>query len=179
MYSRLYLFGVLFTFASFAVFAEESDAPAAPGGQPEREVHQRVREHALTVSIAARIFENEEEVVWQEIRQRHTSSGNPVGLKLVGSNVVVVVQFTPFIRREGGSVLVAQGQVWLETPGEGIRYHTSIKTIPMEFDEPVIFFPLGTSWQGSGSLENRANIEIIVTTMPYTGANDALAAQDD
>ena len=161
MYRRILLTAILI-FALANVYAEEPRTPRDV-------VNQGLRGRSLTMDISARIVEDGNVVVWSENHERITISGGPVSLKLVGSNVVVVVQFTPFIRPRGESVLVAQGQVWIEVPNEGIRFHTSIQTIPLTFNEPIVFFPLGTAQQGSTAFENNAYIEIVVTTRPYGG----------
>jgi len=121
------------------------------------------RRRAVVIDINARVLENEQVVIWNETHQKITIPGTPVELQLVGSNVAVKVQFTPFIRRHG-NVLVAQGQIWINNPDNRVSYYTSIQTIPMEFNEPIYFFPLGQS-------EEASSIEIILTVNPYT-AND-------
>lgn len=120
-----------------------------------------LRRRALVLDIDARVLEEEKVVIWNETHRKLATQGSPVGIKLVGSNVVIAVQFTPFIRR-GGNVLVAQGQIWINDPVKGICYYTSIQTIPMEFNEPISFFPLGSSQQLGSS------IEIILIVNPYT-----------
>lgn len=176
MFRKFCLLAVFLIFILAGVYAEECREGRGEG--PARNIHQGFRGRSITMDISARIIENEEVVVWGESHQRVTMSGNPVSLKLVGSNVVVVVQFTPFIRPRGESVLVAQGQIWLEIPNQGIRYHTSIQTIPLQFDEPIFFFPLGTS-QGGGAFENNAYIEVMVITKPYRGEGGAVFAERD
>ena len=168
MYRRICLLAAILIFAFFNVYAEEPQQPRGTG--------QGLRGRSLTMDISARIVEDGNVVVWNESHERITISGGPVSLKLVGSNVVVVVQFTPFIRRQGESVLVAQGQVWIEVPNEGIRFHTSIQTIPLEFNEPIVFFPLGNV-QGNTVFENNAYIEIVVTTRPYRGEGTPVFAE--
>ena len=116
-----------------------------------------LRRRALEININAKAFDDEQAVIWEQNEKRIALPGNPVGIKLVGSNLVVAVQFTPFIRRQG-NVLVAQGQIWIDNPGSGVSHYTSIQTIPMNFNEPVYFFPLGTS---------NSSIEIIVTVNLY------------
>jgi len=116
-------------------------------GEPRRRI--------LTLDIDARVLDDEHDVVWSESHQKIAIPGTPVGIQLVGSNLVVAVQFTPFIRRHG-SVLVAQVQIGIKDSEHGIRYYTSIQTIPIEFGEPVYFFPLGQSNETS-------SIEIILT----------------
>jgi len=162
MNRSLCLFGVFCIFAaSIPINAQDQQAGAGRTAQSGQ------RRRALVLDIDARVLEEEKVVVWNETHQKITIPGNPVGIQMVGSNIVVSVQFTPFIRRVGGNVLVAQGQIWIDDPERGICYYTSIQTIPMEFNEPVYFFPLGASQQFGSS------IEIVLTVNIYneTGAN--------
>jgi len=128
------------------------------GGRTEQSGSIR---RALEVTINARVLDDEQTVIWSQDEKRTTIPGTPVTIKLVGSNLVVAAQFTPYIRRQG-SVLVAQGQIWIDNKGNGMSYYTSIQTIPMDFNEPIYFFPLGTS---------DPSIEIIITVNPQTNAN--------
>jgi hypothetical protein len=152
MNRRISILSVLFLFTT-TVCIEAQPQPASTRMTPG------LRRQALVLDIEARVLENEE-VIWDESNQKITIPGTPVSLRLVGSNVIVVMQFTPFIRRSG-SVLVAQGQIWITDPEKGVSYYTSIQTIPMEFNEPIYFFPLGTSSQLNTSLE------IKLTVNPY------------
>jgi len=120
-----------------------------------------LRRRALVIDINARVLEDEKVVIWNETHRKVTIPGNPVGIKLFGSNIVVAAQFTPVIRRHG-NVLVAQGQIWIEDEQGGISYYTLIQTIPMDFNEPIYFFPLGTTQQSDSA------IEIILTVNPYS-----------
>jgi len=101
-----------------------------------------LRRRALVLDINARVLESENIVIWNETHQKTTIPGSPVSIQMVGANLAVSLQFTPFLRRNG-NVLVAQGQIWIKDSEHGISYYTSIQTIPMEFDEPIYFFPLG------------------------------------
>jgi hypothetical protein len=86
-----------------------------------------------------------------------------VGIKIVGTNIVVIAQFTPYIRHRGlQKLLVAQGQIWMEIPDQGIRYQTSMQTMPLEFGEPIYFFPLGPQTD-----EDSSRIEVMLTLYPY------------
>jgi len=166
MYLKFCLLGVfLFLVARAGIYAQDLPQPS--------QLHHRFRGRALIIDINARVLEQNQEVIWNETHERITIPGNPVGMKLVGSNLVVAVQFTPFIRSRGGNILVAQGQIWIEVPDEGIRYHTSIQTIPLEFNEPIFFFPLGPDRQ-----ENNAFIEIMLTMKQYRGNESPVTVQD-
>jgi hypothetical protein len=121
------------------------------------------RRQALVLDINSRVLEDGKKVVWSETNRKTSISGVPVGVQLAGSNVVVVVQFTPYIRRDG-NVLVVQGQIWVADSEKGVTYFTSIQTVPMVLGEPVYFFPLGESRYLNPS------IEIIITVNPYNGS---------
>jgi hypothetical protein len=81
---------------------------------------------------------------------------------MVGANVVMALQFTPFFRPGGNNVLVAQGQIWVNVADEGMRYQTTLQTIPIEFGEPIFFFPLG-----SPASPEDARIELQLEIRPY------------
>ncbi|MCL2186082.1 MAG: hypothetical protein FWB86_09565 [Treponema sp.] len=119
---------------------------------------REMRRRALVLDIDARVLEGNN-VLWSATDRKTTISGNPVTIQLNGSNLLVAVQFTPYIRRSG-NVLVAQVQIWLNDPEKGVSHQTSFQTIPMEFNEPIYFFPLGQS-------EESSSIEIILTVKPY------------
>jgi len=153
MIRSICLVSIFILTSGFALKAQEQNETIT-GIEPEG----RMRRQALVIEINARVLSDEQDVVWTQYERRIAITGNPVGVRLVGSNIVVSVQFTPFIRRQG-NVLVAQGQIWIENPGTGVSYYTSIQTIPMDFDEPLYFFPLGTS---------NASIQIQLTVNPYS-----------
>jgi hypothetical protein len=111
------------------------------------------RNQAVVLDIDARVVETNQTVVWKEAHQRLTIPGRAVGMNLVGANLAVAVQFTPYLRSKGQHMLVAQVQMWVEDPKQGIRYQTSLQTIPLDFDEPVYFFPLGTVSANSAHIE--------------------------
>jgi hypothetical protein len=128
-----------------------------------------MRNRTLVLNVDARVLDDKQAVIWNETNRRLTIPGNPVGIKMVGTNLVVIMQFTPFFRRSGQKMLVAQGQIWIDIPNEGINYYTSIQTIPIEFNEPVYFFPLGSSKQTD------ALIEIMLTVNQYNENEPAQA----
>jgi len=143
---------ILFFGAMETLGAQESSLEELPG----------LRERAVMLRIISRIVEQNQQVVWNSENSRATIPGRPVGLKLVGSNLVVAVQFTPFLRPQGKHVLVAQGQIWVNVPDEGIHYYTTMQTIPIQFSEQVYFFPLG-----SMDTHDEAQIEIQLVMEPF------------
>ena len=154
-FSKIALFGgIIFFTAWTSIAAQETTLEELPG----------LRERAVLMRMVSRIVEQNEQIVWDSENTKVTIPGRPVGLKLVGSNLVVAVQFTPFLRQNGQHVLVAQGQIWVKVTDEGIRYYSTMQTIPLQFSEQVYFFPLG-----SMETQDEAQIEIQLVMEPYSG----------
>ena len=165
---------ILFLFLApymVVVQAQEEDTSQAspPSADPTvRNLLPRFRGRAVVMDIDARILENGE-VIWNETHQKITIPGRPVEIKLIGGNLVVVARFT-FIRNHGGGqkLLVAQGQIWMADPSQGIRYQASVQTIPVEFNETIYYFPLGSFKPEDGA---SASIEVMLTLHPYQDNN--------
>jgi hypothetical protein len=148
---RICIASILFAFITNIPISAQDQRPASARMTPE------LRRQALVMEINTRVLTDEREVMWAHSDTRIAIPGSPVVVRLVGSNMVMALQFTPVIRSQG-NLLVAQGQIWIENPGRGVSYYTSIQTIPMDLNEPIHYFPLGTS---------DASIEIILTVNPY------------
>ena len=146
--------------ASLNIYAQDSKGELG-------EMVSGLRKRAVIMDIDARVLGEENAVIWNETHHKTAIPGSPVGIKLVGSNVVVLVQFTPFIRKEG-SVLVAQGQIWCKEPGKGISHYTSIQTTSLVFGEPIYFYPLGNKPNQFDSI-----IEVIITISRNAASNTA------
>ena len=145
--------GILLLAVNTALTAQETSLEQLPG----------FRERAVVIRVVSRIIEQNQKVIWDSENTSITMPGRPVGLQLVSSDLVVVVQFTPFLRPNGQHTLVAQGQIWISTPGEGISFQTTMQTIPLELGEVVYFFPLG-----SMKSQEDAHIEIQLVVEPLS-----------
>lgn len=163
--SRRRLLPTISVFGSFLFFV----AGTAAQELSLEELLPGLKERAVVLDIVARVVEKNQQEVWNSVNSKVTIPGRPVGLKLVGANIVIAVQFTPYLRQNGNNVLVAQGQIWVDIPNEGIRYQTTLQTIPLDFGEPIYFFPLG-----SVHAEDEAHIEIQLELHPYSSAAQAL-----
>jgi hypothetical protein len=158
---KISFFGIILFAAGVAAMAQEPSLEKIPG----------LREQAVVLDIVSRVVEQDRQEVWNSTNSKVTIPGRPVGLKLVGANVVVMVQFTPYFQADGSAVLVAQGQIWINIPNQGMRYQTTIQTIPLKYGEQIYFFPLGSS-----DSEGDASIEIRLELRPYTGGGGPIPA---
>ncbi|MDR3160900.1 MAG: hypothetical protein LBU28_04725 [Spirochaetaceae bacterium] len=136
---------------------------ANPMIRAQEEMFRGLEDRAVVLDIIARVVEETAGEVWNSTNSKVTIPGKPVGLRLVGENILVVVQFTPLFKSDGTNVLVALGQIWINVPNEGIRYHTTMQTIPLEFGEQIYFFPLGSKRSSED-----ARIEIQLRLHPYS-----------
>ena len=151
-FNRTIIFGAVLFGAAAILGAQETSLEDLPG----------LRERAVVVHMVSRIVEQNQQVVWDSEISRVTIPGRPVGLRLEGADLVVMVQFTPFLRPDGQHFLVAQSQILINIPGEGMSYQTTLQTIPLAFGEEVYFFPLG-----SMDADDEARIEIQLALEPY------------
>jgi hypothetical protein len=119
-----------------------------------------LRDKALVLQITTKVQENSQEI-WNAFNSKITIPGRPVGIKLVGDNIIIAVQFTPYLR-QGKYALVAQSQIWISIPDKGVSYKTNTHSIPMDFGETILYFPLG-----SDSSSDTPHIELILTVYRY------------
>ena len=173
---RLFMLGLLLIAANVAVMSDEETPPDSVQRETPKPARDnaaapnrfsRFKERAVLLEINVRVVDQNQPdqdlaVIWNESHTEVTIPGRPVAIKLVGTNLVITAQFTPYIRHRTQKFLVAQGQIWMNVPGQGIRYHTSMQTIPLEFGEPIYFFPLGSVADNTS-----ASIEIMLTMNPY------------
>jgi hypothetical protein len=164
---KTFLFSVLVLYVAVRIVpvniaAQEGERRPHPAAQPPV-FPEIMGGKGVTLDIVARVMEENGVEVWNQHNSKVTISGRPVGIRLVGDNVIVQVQFTPYFQSDGSGFLVVQGQIWTELPsGGGMHYRTTMKTTPLRFGEEVYFFPLGDVSSDKG------RIEILVAANPYT-----------
>ena len=130
----------------FSGFAGARLAAQAQTQTPD--VPEALKGKALTVSINAYVLQDGSTVAWQQQGLRYTVPGTPVAFRLVGSNVVIAIQVTPYENEKGGAILVTQGQIWVKGENGELSYRTTLESVLVRFGEKVLFFPLGRSPDG-------------------------------
>lgn len=127
--------------------AQESDIP--PG----------LKDKALSVTIRAIVMGKADAVAWKANGTKATIPGIPVGVKLMGSNVAILVQLTPYEDAKGNLVLVTQSQVWVKRSDGELSYFTSLDTVNVRFGEVVLFFPLGRNADGGAAMRVEVTVD--------------------
>jgi len=124
-----------------------------------------LRNKVLDLEIHARIIGEDRESVWNAETREMTVSGKSVSITLEGDNLKVVALLIPFLNDDHSMFLVAKGEVWLqERPGEEKKYYSTVKSLPIQAGESVIFFPTGTLMDSDS--ENIYTIELEIQVEP-------------
>lgn len=137
-------------FVSSASWAQGGAVPPAPVAAvtaPESgslsSIPEALLGEALIVSIVASIGMPSEAPAWQASDVKYTIPGGAVSVKMIGRDTVIVITVTPYRSKDGGLLLVAQGQVWYKEGDAGLRYRTTVDTLSVRFGERVLFYPFG------------------------------------
>ena len=155
----LFLISVMCFLTAGGIFLDAQEHPVS-NDRPRREGRPGGRRQVV-LDVDIRVLEGEK-VIWHAVDSKVTNPGTPVSIQLAGSNIAIAAQFTPFLRRQSDNVLVAHVQIYITNPDKSVNYYTSMQTIPMEFDEPIHYYPLGRSGESSTS-----SIEIILKVNRY------------
>lgn len=120
----------------------------------------------LSVSIELKLLDNNREISWDAESQHVTVVGRSVNVRLVAEELIIEAYITPFGDFQRNLVLVANGEIWFSDSenGNGIRYESFIKSLPVKPDEKVIFFPLGVAVD---SETNIYTLQMEISIQPY------------
>ena len=103
-----------------------------------------LQDKSLEVLIHARIKGQNQENIWTTKVSEVTVSGKSVSITLEGADLKIVALLIPFLNEDNSIFLIAKGEVWIqEAPGEERKYYSTVKSLPIEAGESVIFFPTG------------------------------------
>ena len=148
--------GLLYFLLGFSLFCE---ALYAQELLPEELL--ALKDKAMVFQITTTVEETSRDV-WNAYSSKITVPGRPVLIKLVGDNIVISVQFIPYLRPDNNYALMARSEIWINIPQKGMNYKNDARSIPIEFGEPILYFPLGSN----APLSN-PHIELLVTVYRY------------
>jgi hypothetical protein len=124
-----------------------------------------IRDKAVAVSIVTRVVGNDRVNIWKTRSERITVSGKSVNVILEGDELKVQAHIIPFVHEDGTILLIAKGEVWSGSgDAEDIEYYTTVRSLPIEPGESVIFFPVGLAVD---SAEQVYTIELEIQVQPY------------
>lgn len=147
-------------FSQAATAAPPLPKPASGAGEPGSlaSIPAALLGDALTVTVTATVPREEGAEPWQAKDIKYTIPGTAVSVKMVGSDVAVLITLTPHRSQSGQLLLVAQGQVWYKDGAAGLRYRTTLDTLSVDYGERILFYPLGAGTDGQAPLR----IEMVI-----------------
>ncbi|MDR2702626.1 MAG: hypothetical protein LBB72_09360 [Spirochaetaceae bacterium] len=119
-----------------------------------------LKDKAIVLKIDTKVEENSKAVM-NTSSSKITIPGRAVSIKLVGENLIIEIQFTPYLR-SGKYTLVAQSQIWIKISEKEVSYKTTNHSMSMDLGEQILYLPLGTA-----SDSNTSRIELLLTLYRY------------
>jgi hypothetical protein len=130
---------------------------------------------AFNISLKITVQEGDNETAWTLDVSRITIIGRTVRVRLVGSNIIILANLTPYQDPEDKDKidLVVQWQTWISSSGKGVvEYKPAMRTIPLNLGESALFFPLGSGEKDEDF--NSFNIAIKLQINPYVSKKGKL-----
>jgi len=153
MKKRFIILLILFLFVGFSAGADEIS-----------ELLELLEDNVFSVNVVGRIYDSGEVSSWNMQVTKYTISGRKVSVRLKGKKIKVIADITPYVDEEG-ILLLAQGQVWVTSPGaETVHYSSTMKSLPVQFGDKVYFYPLGIN---SDKNKKMFILELEIQVLPY------------
>jgi len=125
----------------------------------------RILKDAVTISVHSKIVIHEKENNWESDLSKVTIPGRTVTLLFETETEKLSIELTPFKYDDTTYMLTAMSNFWHEGE-EGVQYRSSFKSINLQLDELILFYPLGLKTQealSGGSI----HMELGITIIPY------------
>lgn len=82
-------------------------------------------------------------IEWSESLVRSLPLAAPLDLRLMGKNLVILVQVLPMGFRDPIVDLFIQGQIWVKTEDNSLSYRTTMQSMSVPLGSKIYFYPLG------------------------------------
>jgi hypothetical protein len=129
------------------------------------ETLSRILDEAVTIFVHSKIVFNEQEEDWETDITKVTIPGRTVTLLFKTEKEKLSIELTPFKVEDGSYMLAAVSNFWHEDE-KGAQFRSSFKSIKMENNELILFYPLGLKTQeaiSGGSI----HMELAIKILPY------------
>lgn len=143
----------LFIFSAALLYSDETN----------EEILTRLLKEAVTISVHSEIVIQENEKYWESDITKVTVPGRTVTLLYETGSDKLSIELTPFKVDDSSYMLTAMSNFWHENE-EGAQFRSSFKSIKLDTEELILFYPLGLKTQEAltgGSLYMELGIKII------------------
>lgn len=137
---------LLFLYSTFLLGAQaQLNTPTTsdnPANSPV--LYFRIRSaFSLTPEMVRGLQAKSAEVNWGEPLAKSLPFAAPLDVRLVGKNVVALIQIVPIALRAEIVDLIVQGQVWVKMPDDSLSYKTTLQSLSLTLGSRLFFYPLG------------------------------------
>lgn len=98
---------------------------------------------AAGARAAASAREGSPGISWSETLARSLPFSAPLDVRLVGKNVVALVQIVPIALRAAIIDLMVQGMVWVKMPDDSLSFKTTVQSLSLPLGARLFYYPLG------------------------------------
>jgi hypothetical protein len=109
------------------------------------------------------------QIPWGEPLTRALPFTAPLDVRLVGKNVVALLQIIPTNLKSSVVELMVQGQIWVKMPDESMSYKTTLHSMSVTLGSRLLFYPLGMDSRSGAPIA----VEIRVDRPPLQTASPA------
>jgi len=100
-----------------------------------------------TASETARTQVPSSAIGWSDALVRSLPLAAPLDLRLMGKNLVILVQVLPMGFRDPIVDLFIQGQIWVKTEDNSLSYKTTMQSMSIPLGARIYFYPLGADYK--------------------------------
>lgn len=91
-------------------------------------------------------------VDWSESLVRSLPLAAPLDLRLMGKNLVILVQVLPMGFRDPIVDLFIQGQIWVKNEDNSLSYKTTMQSMSVPLGTRIYFYPLGADLKSGAAV---------------------------
>jgi len=109
-------------------------------------------------------------LLWSNKVEHVLPSGSPVNFQLAAQNLKMVLRLTCYPADTEHMILVVQSEILLKERDGAVNFYSNFKTIQMAYNDPVLYFPLGTK---RAEEEHLSLLKLVLNFPPPQTAGDA------
>ena len=98
---------------------------------------------ASAPKVPAPSAESGKDIAWGDSLERMVPFAAPLDVRLMGKNVLALIQILPIALHAAIVDLIVQGQVWVKMPDDSLSLKTTVQTLSLPLGSRLYFYPLG------------------------------------
>lgn len=114
------------------------------------------------LSLDTQVHQNEQ-MIWRHDLEYSMQEDKPAVFKFSAENFKMLVRVTCHQVNDSDMLLTVQSETLMKSSEDRVNFFSNLKTIVMNFGDPVIYFPLGLNEHPS---ENEAVMQLLISLEP-------------